>query len=333
MSEHEEPIVLPDDEHNRTLVHNVRPTTWVNPDPTGRYNIVVIGAGTAGLVTAAIAAGVGAKVALIEKHLMGGDCLNVGCVPSKGVIRASRAWAEVRQADEFGLHIPPGVKYDFGAAMARMRKLRARISHTDSVHRYKSLGVDVFIGSCRFSRPDTVVVEGPSGNRTLRFAKAAICTGARASTPPTPGLQEAGYLTNETIFTLTELPPRLVVIGAGPIGCELAQAFARFGSQVYLVEALHGIMPNEDRDAADIVLESMVRDGIKLLCCGKDVNVNKTAGGKRLTVDSHGQHYDITVDEILVGVGRTPNVEGLGLETVGVEYDKTGVKVNDRLQT
>lgn len=333
MSEHEKAIVLPDDEHNRTLVNNVRPTTWVNPDPTGRYNIVVIGAGTAGLVTAAIAAGVGAKVALIEKHLMGGDCLNVGCVPSKGVIRASRAWAEVRRADEFGLHIPPGVKYDFGTAMARMRKLRARISHTDSVHRYKSLGVDVFIGSCRFSGPDAVVVEGSSGSRTLRFAKAAICTGARASTPPTPGLQEAGYLTNETIFALTELPPRLGVIGAGPIGCELAQAFARFGSQVYLVEALHGIMPNEDRDAAEIVLESMVRDGIKLLCCGKDVHVNKAAAGKRLTVDSHGQHYDITVDEILVGVGRTPNVEGLGLETVGVDYDKTGVKVNDRLQT
>jgi pyruvate/2-oxoglutarate dehydrogenase complex dihydrolipoamide dehydrogenase (E3) component len=330
---HEPVLILPNDEHNQKLVNNVHPSNWVNPDSTGPYNIVVIGAGTAGLVTAVIAAAVGAKVALIEKHLMGGDCLNVGCVPSKGVIRASRAWADVRHADEFGVHIPSGVKYDFGAAMARMRKLRARISHTDSVHRYKSLGVDVFIGHSRFSGPDTVVVEGPAGNRTLRFAKAAICTGARASAPPTPGLQEAGYLTNETVFTLTELPPRLVVIGAGPIGCELAQSFARFGSQVYLIEALHGIMPNEDRDAAGIVHESMLRDGIKLLCCGKDLKVNKTDGGKRLAVDSHGQHYDITVDEILVGVGRTPNVDGLGLEAVGVEYDKTGVKVSDRLQT
>ncbi len=330
---HEPVLVLPNDEHNQKLVNNVRPSSWVNPDPTGPYNIVVIGAGTAGLVTAVIAAAVGAKVALIEKHLMGGDCLNVGCVPSKGVIRAARAWADVRRADEFGVHIPSGVKYDFGAAMARMRKLRARISHTDSAHRYKSLGVDVFIGNARFSGPDAVVVEGPAGNRTLRYAKTAICTGARASAPPTPGLQEAGYLTNETIFTLTELPPRLAVIGAGPIGCELAQSFARFGSQVYLIEALHGIMPNEDRDAADIVHESMLRDGVKLLCCGKDLKVSKTAGGKRLTVGSHGQQYDITVDEILVGVGRMPNVEGLGLETVGVEYDKTGVKVNDRLQT
>src|SRR5207244_4117289 len=213
------------------------------------------------------------------------------------------------------------------------RKLRARISHTDSVHRYTKLGVDVFIGDARFSGPDTVVVEGAAGDRTLRFAKAAICTGARASDPPTPGLQEAGYLTNETVFTLTELPPRLGVIGAGPIGSELAQAFARFGSQVYRIEAMHGIMPNADRDAAAIVHESMLRDGIKLLCCGKDLRVKKTDGGKRLTVDSHGQQYDVTVDEILVGVGRTPNTEGLGLETVGVEYDKAGVKVNDRLQT
>jgi pyruvate/2-oxoglutarate dehydrogenase complex dihydrolipoamide dehydrogenase (E3) component len=325
--------VLPNDEHNQKLVNNVHPSDWVNPDPTGPYNIVVIGAGTAGLVTAVIAAAVGARVALIEKHLMGGDCLNVGCVPSKGVIRAARAWADVRRADEFGVHIPPGVKYDFGAAMARMRKLRARISHTDSVHRYKSLGVDVFIGNARFSGPDAVTVEGPAGNRTLRYAKAAICTGARASAPPIPGLQEAGYLTNDTIFTLTELPPRLAVIGAGPIGCELAQSFARFGSRVHLVEALHGIMPNEDRDAAAIVHESMLRDGVTLLCCGKDLKVNKTDGGKRLTVGSHGQQYDITVDEILVGAGRAPNVEGLGLEAVGVEYDKTGVKVSDRLQT
>ncbi len=333
MNTREDVLVFPDDEHNQRLVENVHPSRWVNPEPSGRYNLVVIGAGTAGLVTAAIAAGIGAKVALIEKHLMGGDCLNVGCVPSKGVIRASRAWAELRRAEEFGLHIPPGVKYDFGAAMARMRRLRARISHTDSAHRYRGLGVDVYIGSGRFTGPDTIQVEGPAGNRTLRFAKAALCTGARAAAPPTPGLEEAGYLTNETVFWLTELPQRLAVIGAGPIGCELAQSFARFGSRVYLIEALHGILPNEDRDAADIVHASMLRDGVTLLCCGKDLTVGKTDSGKRLTVDSHGRRYDITVDEILIGVGRAPNVEGLGLETVGVDYDKTGVKVNNRLQT
>ncbi|MDO8356456.1 MAG: mercuric reductase [Nitrospirota bacterium] len=333
MNLHGEHLVLPNDEHNQALVANVHPSNWVNPEPTGRYNIVVIGAGTAGLITAVIAASLGAKVALIERHLMGGDCLNVGCVPSKGVIRAARAWADLRQATAFGLHIPAGVKYDFGAVMARMRKLRARISHNDSVHRYAKLGVDVYIGSGCFTGDTTIQVEGPAGNRILTFAKAAICTGARAATPPIQGLKEAGCLTNETVFSLTELPRRIGVIGAGPIGCELAQSFARFGSQVYLIEAQHGIMPNEDRDAAEVVKQQMLRDGVKLLCCGKDLTISKTDGGKRLTVDSHGQQYDITVDEILVGVGRTPNVEGLGLEAVGVEYDKNGVKVNGRLQT
>ena len=333
MSQHNESVMLPDDEHNQRLVANVHPSDWVNPEPFGRYNIVVIGAGTAGLITAVIAASLGAKVALIEEHLMGGDCLNVGCVPSKGVIRAARAWADLRNAAEFGLHIPAGVKYDFGATMARMRKLRARISHNDSAQRYSKLGVDIYIGSGRFTGPDSIQVEGPAGNRSLSFVKAAICTGARASAPLTPGLQEAGYLTNETVFSLTELPPRLAVIGAGPVGCELAQSFARFGSQVHLIEAQHGIMPNEDRDAAQIVEQQMVKDGVRLLCCGKDLKVSKMVGGKRLTVDSHGQQYDVVVDEILVGVGRIPNVEGLGLEAIGVEFEKNGVKVNGRLQT
>lgn len=329
----DESLMLPDDEYNRLLLENVHPATWVNPDPTGCYNIVVIGAGTAGLITAVVAAGLGAKVALIERRLMGGDCLNVGCVPSKGLIRAARAWSDLKQAEEFGLHIPPGVTYDFGAVMARMRRLRARISQNDSAHRYQSLGVDVYIGAARFVGAETVEIVGSAGNRTVTFAKAAICTGARASIPSIPGLSESGYLTNETVFALTELPPRLAVIGAGPVGCELAQAFARFGSQVYLIEALHGMMPHEDRDAAQIVQASMACDGVQLLCCGKDLAVSKTEGGKRLRGDSHGQPYDVTVDEILVGTGRSPNVEGLGLELVGVDYDKTGVTVNGRLQT
>lgn len=333
MSEQDKSLILPNDEYNQQLIANVHPPNWVNPEPTGRYNIVVIGAGTAGLITAVVAASLGAKVALIEKHLMGGDCLNVGCVPSKAVIRAARAWADLRHAKEFGLEIPAGVTYDFGAVMARMRKLRACISRNDSAHRYKTLGVDVFVGGGRFLSPDTLHVEGPAGNRVLTFVKAAICTGARASASPTPGLQEAGYLTNETVFSLTELPQRIAVIGAGPIGCELAQSFARFGSQVYLIEAMHGIMPNEDRDAADIVEQQMVRDGVKLLCCGKDVKVQKTEHGKRLMAESHGRQYDVTVDEILVGVGRIPNVEGIGLKAAGVAYDKKGITVNTRLQT
>jgi len=329
MSAPEMNMMLPDDEHNRHLISHVHPPDWVNLTPTGRYNLVVIGAGTAGLVTAAIAAGLGAKVALIERHFMGGDCLNVGCVPSKALIRASRAWADLRQAEKFGIWLPGGVKEDFSVVMTRMRKLRAQLSRTDSAQRFTSLGVDVFLGQAQFTSARTV----QAGGATLEFAKAVVCTGARASAPPISGLQEAGYLTNETIFSLTELPARLAIIGAGPIGCELAQAFARFGSQVYLIEALHGIMPNEDRDAAEIVKQVMMRDGVTLFCCGKELTIQKTEAGKRLMGGSHGRAYDITVDEILVGVGRRTNVEGLGLEAVGVEYDKTGVTVNDQLRT
>ena len=326
-------LMLPDDEHNRTLIANVHPPGWVNPKSEGRYNLVVIGAGTAGLVTAVIAAGLGAKVALIERHLMGGDCLNVGCVPSKALIRAARVWADLKKLDQFGVEIPPGVRYDFGGVMARMRQLRARMSQVDSAHRYTSLGVDVYIGHAKFVDANTVAVDGPAGTRSLNWVKAVICTGARAAVPSVHGLREAGYLTNETVFSLTHLPPRLGVIGAGPVGCELAQAFARFGSRVSLIEAQHGILPREDRDAAGIVEEAMGRDGVSLFCCGKDLVVHKVDTGKRMTVKSHGKAYDIEVDDILIGAGRAPNVEGLGLEAVGVQYDSSGVKVNPRLQT
>ncbi len=325
--------LLPEDEHDRELAENVHPGNWVNPTPSERYNIVVLGAGTAGLITAIVSASLGAKVALVEKHLMGGDCLNVGCVPSKGIIRAARAWADLQRAAEFGIGVPPGVTCDFGAVMSRMRRLRARISSNDSAQRYAKLGVDVFLGHGRFANQETIHVEGAAGNRTLTFARAAVCTGARASAPSILGLKEAGYLTNETVFSLTSLPRRLAVIGAGPIGCEMAQTFARFGSHVSLIEALHGILPNEDRDATQVVQEQIVKDGVTLLCCGQDLQVAKTADGKRLTGASHGRPYDLTVDEILVGVGRTPNVEGLGLEQAGVEFNVEGVKVNGRLQT
>jgi len=323
------PLILPQDQFNEELINNVHPPQWKNPTPSGPYNVVVIGAGTAGLVTAAIAAALGAKVALIERHLMGGDCLNVGCVPSKGVIRAAKAWHAVQDAENFGLQVFGEVKRDFSKAMARMRKLRAGISHVDSAHRYSKLGVDVFIGHGQFTSSSSIDVDGT----TLKFSKAVICTGARASEPPIPGLDHVPYLTNETIFSLTDLPARLGVIGAGPIGCEMAQSFARFGSQVFLVEAMHGILPNEDHDASEIVERSILRDGVQLLCCGKDLNIKLVDGVKHLTVDSHGQHYNLPVDEILVGVGRSPNTEGLGLQEIGVDFDRKGITVNHRLQT
>ncbi len=320
----------PHDEHNRKLESNVRPPDWVNPTPQGRYNLVVIGAGTAGLVTAAGAAGLGAKVALIERELMGGDCLNVGCVPSKGLISAARVARTVKGAGEFGVEIPTGVAVDFGRVMERMRRLRAHISPNDSAARFRDLGVDVFLGGGRFTSSNTVQV----GDQTLQFRKAVIATGARASAPPIPGLDQVEYLTNESVFSLTERPRRLGVIGAGPIGCELAQAFANLGSDVLLVEVAHGILPLEDRDASEIVRESIQRDGVRLLCCGKELKLRHEAGQIRLSVNSHGQEYDEAVDKLLVSVGRAPNVQNLGLEAVGVEFDpRTGVRVNDRMQT
>lgn len=324
------PVLLPDTPENRILSENVHPTDWINPEPAPCYNLVVIGAGTAGLICAAGAAGLGAKVALIERHLMGGDCLNVGCVPSKGVISASRALHHARNAAAFGLLDGQKTGFDFGTAMERMRKLRANISHHDSVKRFRDeLGVDVFIGEGRFSGPDSVAVDG----KTLRFKKAAICSGARAAAPPIPGLAEAGYLTNETIFSLTELPPRLAVIGAGPIGCELAQAFSRFGSKVTLIELGPHILGREDRAAAEILQNRLINEGIDLQLGVTILRVEKQGSIRVILLERDGQQIEIVADEILVGVGRAPNIEGLGLEAAGVRSDRNGVTVNDRLQT
>ncbi|AJE03650.1 mercuric reductase [Geobacter pickeringii] len=325
------PDVLPHDVYNTTLVANVHPPDWVNPEPIGRYNLVVIGAGTAGLVTAAGAAGLGAKVALIERHLMGGDCLNVGCVPSKGVIRASRAIFDARAGGAFGVRHTDGISIDFGAVMERMRRLRAEISSHDSARRFRDeLGVDVFIGEGHFSGPDCVEVEG----KKLCFKRAAVCTGARASVPPIPGIAEVGYLTNETIFSLTELPPRLAVIGGGPIGCELAQAFARFGSKVTVIEYVAQLLSREDADAAETVRQAMVRDGVELCLQARILQVSRKGNDKVIQVEQDGRTLELSVDEILVGIGRAPNVEGLNLEAAGIVYDpKQGVRVNELLRT
>jgi pyruvate/2-oxoglutarate dehydrogenase complex dihydrolipoamide dehydrogenase (E3) component len=326
----EQSLMLPADEHNAKLIDHVHPPDWKNPIPDGRYNLVAIGAGTAGLVAAAGSAGLGAKVALIERELMGGDCLNTGCVPSKGVISAARVAATVRDAGHFGVHVPEGVRVDFAAAMERMRKLRSEIAPNDSAQRFADMGIDVYLGHAKFTGPDTVEVAG----QTLQFKKAVIATGARAAAPPVPGLNQVDYLTNETVFTLTELPARLGVIGAGPIGCELAQTFARFGSEVFLVESTHGILPREDREAACIVKASMIRDGVNLLCCGRELEVAPAEDGRvHMRVKTHDRQYDEVVDRLLVAVGMAPNIEGLGLETAGVQYSKKGVVVDDRLQT
>ncbi|MEH2294273.1 mercuric reductase [Nostoc sp.] len=332
-SEFERVTVRPMDEYNQKLVSYVHPPNWVNPQPADVYDLVVIGAGTAGLVVAAGAAGLdlGLKVALIEKHLMGGDCLNVGCVPSKTIIRSARVVGEIWNAQDLGVNIPQhNIDVDFSKVMGRMRRIRADISHNDSAERFSSLGVDVFLGSGRFASKNTVEV----GEKTLRFKKAVIATGARAAQLSIPGIEKAGYLTNETVFSLIQRPEHLAVIGGGPIGCELAQAFRRLGSEVVLFHSGSHLLNKEDADAAEILQKVLISEGIRVVLNSKLEEVVTVTEGKRLYFSSNGHRDSVTVDEILVGAGRSPNVEGLNLELVGVEYDnRQGVKVNDYLQT
>lgn len=334
MSEPHTPVVE-SSAADRELIANVHPADWVNPEAKERYHLVVVGAGTAGLVSAAGAAGLGAKVALVERNMMGGDCLNVGCVPSKGVIRAARAWHDARTAAaEFGGPAVSGPG-DFGAAMERMRTLRAGISDHDSVERFAGLGIDVFIGNGTFVASDAIEV----GGQRLHYRRAIIATGARASAPPIPGLDQVDYLTNETLFNLTEAPGSIGIIGAGPIGCEMAQSLARLGSEVHLIEAMDRILTVEEEDAAALVRQQMLADGVTIYCCGKNTELSKAEDGRiRITVDAdrvHGEQerFDLRVDRLLVSVGRKPNTDGLGLEAAGIEYSKHGVTVDDRLRT
>jgi pyruvate/2-oxoglutarate dehydrogenase complex dihydrolipoamide dehydrogenase (E3) component len=322
--------VLPEDVHNEALVANVHPRHWVNPDAAERYNLVVLGAGTAGLVTAAGAAGLGARVALVERHLLGGDCLNVGCVPSKCLIRSSRVAADFRDSPRFGGRGARDARLDFAAVMERMRRLRARISRHDSAERFSSLGVDVFLGEGRFTGRDRVEVDGT----TLRFGKAVIATGARPAVPDVPGLGEIGFLTNETVFSLTELPPRLLVFGAGPIGCELSQAFRRFGSSVTLIERGGQFLSREDPDAAALLHDAFRRDGVDVRLDTTVTRVERGPGGIRVHLETRGVPSSTEADAILIGAGRRPNVENLGLEEAGVSHDtRAGVRIDDFLRT
>ncbi len=322
--------LFPDDIYNQELVNNTHPKDWVNPVPQDIYNLVVIGAGSAGLIAAIATASLGGKVALIERSLMGGDCLNVGCVPSKCLIRPSRLAFQMQNAKEFGLSPAQIPEDDFPNVMERLRKIRAKISHNDSAKRYTKMGVDVFLGEGVFSSENTVTV----GEQVLRFNKAVITTGARALELNIPGLAEAKPLTNETVFNLTKLPKRLTVIGGGPIGCELAQAFNRFGSKVTIIQNGR-FLPMEDPEASSILKDVFVEEGINILLDAKTLEVKTDdLGNKNIIVEVDGEQKIIESDEILIGAGRVPNVEGLGLEKVGVEYDlRKGIIVDDNLRT
>jgi len=317
------PGVTPKDEYNQKLLANVHPQDWENPEPEDNYNLVVIGAGTAGLVSASGAAGLGAKVALVESRFMGGDCLNYGCVPSKSIIAASR---KNKVAREQGLKDNSGV---FQEAMRNMRENRARISKDDSAENIQDKGVDVFLGKASFNSRDTIEVDG----QELNFSKAVIATGASPRKLDLPGLEEDDYYTNETIFNLTEKPNKMAIIGGGPIGCELAQAFQNLGADVTILQRGKQILKKEDPDAAEIVYEKLIEDGVDIELNTDLQRMNKESGNKTLIYKKDGQQKECSANTILVGIGRVPNTEGLNLEAADVEYDRRGITVDDKLQT
>ena len=295
--------------HDERLLAQVWPQGWRNPEPAPLYDLVVIGGGTAGLVCAAGAAGLGARVAIVERHRLGGDCLNTGCVPSKALLRAARAIHDGRRAAGAGVSMTAQV--NFAAVMESVRARRADLAPNDSAQRLTSIGAQVFLGEASFIGPTAVSVEG----RTLKFRRAVIATGSRPAIPPISGLTDLPHLTSENVFELRQQPRSLLVIGGGPIGCELAQAFALLGTAVTLVESEPRLLPREDRDAAEIVTRRLTADGVRV----------RTS----VAVESN----DIQAEAVLIAVGRTPNTEGLKLEAAGVVVGERGVIVDDRLRT
>jgi pyruvate/2-oxoglutarate dehydrogenase complex dihydrolipoamide dehydrogenase (E3) component len=325
----DDPLISPPDEFNRALVGNLHPPAWRNPTPQGRYNLVVIGAGVAGLVSAAGAAALGARVALIEKHWMGGDCTNYGCVPSKALIRSARAAHAIARAADFGVGLEGRAAADFPRVMQRMRRLRAQISAADSAARFSRLGADVFFGEARFAGRNSIEVNGTR----LDFSKAVIATGSKAAEIPVPGLRETGYLTNETVFSLEQLPKTLLVVGSGPVGCELAQAFRRFGSDVTILTDVNVLLPNDDADAGAILRNRFEREGIAMAFGTRILRAESCGSLKHLIFDRGRGEESAIGEEILLATGRRPVLDGLDLEAAGVQYDHSGVRVDDHLRT
>ena len=333
-------------QYNVELEHSVHPSDYTNPTPSEPYDVVIIGAGVSGLISSIISAWLGKKCALIEKHAMGGDCLNIGCVPSKALIGCARAMHSTKHLDEFGVILPPGeVKIDFSKVMERMRRIRAKISHHDSVQRYsREFCKDVYVGNGRFIGGNAIEVTGDDGTkRVLEFKKAMIATGASAAIPPIPGLRDIEHLTNSNFFNLTELPPRMIVIGCGPIGLELSQSMARFGTIVHCFEASPRLLPREDPDATSILRDQLTHDGVNIHTGVKIIKVECVQKGNLyhsewnkyvITIEENGSVVTYEGDAVLNATGRSPNVADIGLETVGVEWDnRNGVHINDMFQT
>jgi pyruvate/2-oxoglutarate dehydrogenase complex dihydrolipoamide dehydrogenase (E3) component len=300
----------------------------------GVYNVVVIGAGTAGLVTAAGTAGLGGRVALIERNKMGGDCLNFGCVPSKALISSARLIQQIREAEKWGLD-RQSPQFVFEKIFERMRVRRAKIAPNDSQERFESLGVDVFRGEARFVSPHEVEVNG----QKLRAKNFVIATGSRAAIPNIEGIEDVPYFTNETIFDgLKEKPESMIVLGGGPIGCELTQTFCRIGTQVTMIQRADQLLPREDRDVAEFLERRLINEGVRII---KNANARAVAiadSGKialEILDRQSGRLAERTffADALLVAIGRSPNLQSLDLKSAGVEVNERGVRVTDYLQT
>ncbi len=317
--------VQPQDRHNRLLMDRVRPADWKNPRPARRYNLVVLGGGTAGLVAAIGAAGLGARVALVEQRLLGGDCLVTGCVPSKALLASARAAQEVRRAGRHGIDADLR-NIDFGVAMERMRRLRADLAFHDSALRLQEAGVDVFLGQGRFTAKDSIDVDGT----TLRFSRACIATGARPLRPPIPGIDDAPVLTHERFFELTDRPDRLLVVGAGPIGCELAQAMRRLGSEVVVVEQAARLLPEEEPEASEVLSAAFAEEGIRTLTGARVIRFEEAESGWSAVLDTD---QAIPFDRCLLAVGRAVRTDTLGLDAAGVEATDQGITVDAQLAT
>ncbi len=305
---------------------------WRRP-PRYDRNLVVIGAGSAGLVSAYIAAAVRAKVTLVEKHKMGGDCLNTGCVPSKALIKSARLLAQIRRAPEFGLK-SASADFDFRDVMERVQRVVRTVEPHDSVERYTALGVECIEGEARITSPWTVEVRTPAGTRTLTTRAIVIAAGARPFVPPIPGIEETGYLTSDTVWQIRELPKRLVVLGGGPIGSELTQAFARLGSQVTQVEMLPRILIREDPEISELVIGQFRKEGINVLVNHKAKQFKRENGEKILIAEHEGREVRIAFDQLLCAVGRVANTSGFGLEELGIPTTRARtIETNEYLQT
>jgi len=319
---------LPLFEIQKKLTQNVFPSDWVNPQPKVIYDLLVLGGGPGGMSAATLASHLGAQVALVEKEHLGGECLNYGCIPSKAFLRSSRAAHQLRHAHEYGLEISSKWAVNFKAVINRVQTLQAELSPHDSAEHFKSLGIDVFLGSGKFTSPNTLEVAG----HILHFKKALVATGTQPILPRIPGLDPSDYLTNQNVFHQEELPARLAVIGAGPISCELSQAFLRFGSRVYLLTHGPHLLSKEEKSASDLLKSIFLKEGIHLFMQTNVLNVKKQGKEKFLFLDSSKD--PLVVDQILVGIGRRAVVEDLGLEKAGVVFDAlTGIRTDDYLKT